>query len=154
MAMKESPMNLHPRLALALAGATALALAGCGSAPRSAPPSASTAGAVERAEARDEAREAAAQEQALNQAYEQGVQDVLEDYAGRMRANEQFIYDPPIVEELHMPSEIRSGALYPSRSEKVIIRPGGYRMGSGVRRPAEEDAGSVVVPGAGGSYGE
>ena len=42
-------------------------------------------------------------------AYEQGVRDTLQEYKGRMRAREEYVYEPPLVQEVDMPARIVGG---------------------------------------------
>ncbi len=134
--MSRSQWTSTPRTARVVGIAAGLALlTGCASSPREAPPAPEGA-AAQQAETPQEVRDEAAQDAAVREAYERGVRDVLEDYRGRMRASEHFVYEPPVIEYVDMPAEIRSGALYPSRSEPVIISPGGYRSQQGITVPA------------------
>lgn len=68
-------------------------------------------------------------------AYEQGVRDTLQEYKGRMRAREEYVYEPPLVQEVDMPARIVGGTFYPAHKEKVIVRPGRWVQENSVPAP-------------------
>lgn len=70
-------------------------------------------------------------------AYEQGVRDTLQEYKQRMRAREQYVYEPPLVQEVDMPARIVGGSFIPAHKEKVIVRPGRWVLENGVPAPAD-----------------
>lgn len=68
-------------------------------------------------------------------AYEQGVRDTLQEYKGRMRAREQYVYEPPLVQEVDVPARIIGGTFYPEHKQKVIVRPGRWVQENSVPAP-------------------
>lgn len=68
-------------------------------------------------------------------AYEQGVRDTVREFKSRMRARSQFVWEPPIVQEVWVPGRVVGGTFYPGHSEKVIVSPGRWVEENGVPAP-------------------
>jgi hypothetical protein len=77
-------------------------------------------------------------EQQRREAYKQGVSDVLEDFKGRMRAQEGFVYEPTLIEYVEMPAAVHNGAMYPTHKVPVIVRRGRWIERNGVALPDPE----------------
>lgn len=68
-------------------------------------------------------------------AYEEGVRDTMREFKSRMRAREQFVWEPPIVQEVWVPGRVLGGTFYPAHNEKVIVSPGRWIEENGVPAP-------------------
>jgi len=71
-------------------------------------------------------------------AYQQGVRDTLRDLKGRMRAEQHFTYEPPIVEHVEVPAQVTNGAFYPAHKTPVIVSPGQWKERNGIALPTKE----------------
>ncbi|TJY57365.1 hypothetical protein E4T66_18335 [Sinimarinibacterium sp. CAU 1509] len=130
-------MALNTRYKLS-ALALCFALTACASAPaardttgpthRNLGPRSLTADQQELRRARAEASAAkeirALHQQQITQAYDTGVRDTLEEFRGRMQGRDGFVFQPPVLDWVDMPSRVVNGALVPAHKEQVLVAPG------------------------------
>lgn len=61
------------------------------------------------------------------EAYEQGVRDVLQDMRGRLAANNDYVFMPPIKEcGVWIPTQTINGVVVPAHETCVVYAPGYY----------------------------
>lgn len=89
-----------------------------------------------------EATRPASGDEVYRKAYEAGVRDTLQEYKQRLRAREQYVYEPPVMQEVWVPARIVGGTFYPAHYEKVIVRPGRWVEENGVPAPEPAHRGS------------
>ncbi len=39
-----------------------------------------------------------------------------------------YVYEPPVIEYVEVPAQVRDGAFYPAHREPVVVRPGYWRI--------------------------
>lgn len=66
-------------------------------------------------------------QEALRDAYEQGVRDAIRDFKAKSSAP-HYVYEPPVIEYVEVPAQVRDGAFYPAHREPVVVRPGYWRI--------------------------
>lgn len=71
----------------------------------------------------------------FKKAYEQGVRDTLNEYKARMRARSEYVWEPPLVQNVMMPARVIGGTFYPAHEEMVIIKPGRWVVDNGLPAP-------------------
>lgn len=68
-------------------------------------------------------------------AYEQGVRDAMRELQGHLHAQQQFVYERPIVDMVTIPAGVSNGAFYPPHEVPVIVTPGRWIETNGVSMP-------------------
>lgn len=68
-------------------------------------------------------------------AYEQGVRETLQEYKQRLRARQEYVYEPPLVQDVDMPARIVNGTFYPAHRQKVIVKPGRWVQENAIPAP-------------------
>lgn len=89
-----------------------------------------------------EAVKPASEAEVYRKAYEAGVRDTLQEYKQRMRAREQYVFEPPVMQEVWVPARIVGGTFYPAHYEKVIVKPGRWVEENGLPAPESTGRGS------------
>lgn len=68
-------------------------------------------------------------------AYQDGVRDTMEEFKGQMHGRSNFVWEPPLVEMVDMPTQVINGALVPAHKAPVIISPGRWVEHNNVQLP-------------------
>lgn len=88
-----------------------------------------------------DAAKPASESEVYRKAYEAGVRDTLQEYKQRMRAREEYVFEPPVMQEVWVPARIVGGTFYPAHYEKVLVRPGRWVEENGVPAPETTNRG-------------